>query len=296
MATSQQRLKRLRDALEDMVGVREPFGFGILRPSPAARVSSDTWKAAEEAVAPHFVHYDRHLRPPPAWLDPAPDRTYCIRWWGDKKGVEAFKEWGRKAYGVLRQQQKLALDLFVPPVRPGWVFTFERPKSQRASGYYWTLNAFAGLAVKNPQLTGTKEHLLLDIPHSQECAVIPTNQIAEQPLVTILFLEIEVDAITLGLRLLDQLMTGELPSLQVDRKNGVIYVKGKPVAVDPLQAQAVALIVVANGGWVSGTKIRERLKLPEDDRIDRTIFGKLPQKVREQIETQKGKGYRFRRS
>jgi biotin operon repressor len=267
-------------------------------------VSPAVWERAEEAVEPYFANYDRHLRPPLSWLDPAPDRTFCIRWWGDKAGVEDFKEWSRTAYGVLRQHPELSPALFVPPVRPvppAWVFTFEQPVAESVSGYYWTANALVGWVTKNPQLTRTKEHRLFDVPHSAECAAIPTKQrrldeddVAEQPPVKVLFLELEADAITLALRLLYQLTTGELPSLQVDRKNGVIYLKGTPVRVDPFQAQFVAVIVAANGGWVSGNEIRRQLKLSEGERIDRTIFAKLPQQVREQIETKQGKGYRLR--
>ena len=44
----QRRLMRLRDDLEDMGGRWEPFGFSLLWPSPAARVSAAAWECAED--------------------------------------------------------------------------------------------------------------------------------------------------------------------------------------------------------------------------------------------------------
>jgi hypothetical protein len=82
--------------------------------------------------------------------------------------------------------------------------------------------------------------------------------------------------------------------LYVDVGKGVIYVKGTPVDVDRLHAQFVAVIVAANGGSVSGKVIRKELGLTEGERIDRTIFNKLPAEVRDQIEPATGKGYRLR--
>ena len=46
--------------------------------------------------------------------------------------------------------------------------------------------------------------------------------------------------------------------------------------------------MAANGGWVSGPEIMKKLDLV---RIDRTIK-KLPKEVRDQIESDPGKGYR----
>ena len=85
-----------------------------------------------------------------------------------------------------------------------------------------------------------------------------------------------------------------IPLLHVDVEDGVIYVKGKPVAVDRLQAQAVAMLVEAKGAWVKGREIRDKLGLPEDDRIERNIFKKLPRQVREQIESEGFTGRRIR--
>jgi hypothetical protein len=237
-------------------------------------------------------------------LDPAPDRTYCIRWWGDKKGVEAFKKWGTKLHAFFRQYRELAPELFVPsvtPVLPRWAFSFEPPVWEPASGYYWTLNVLGRFAIKHPRITRTEEHVLFDTSNTRDVQVIPTKQRhfgdddTEQPPVTISFLELEADAITVGLRSLDQI-AGELPPLQVDVENGVIYFRDKPVSNDRLQAEFVAMIVAANGGWVSGNDIRKKLGLSEDDRIDRTVVKKLPREVRDQLETEGGKGYRYRRS
>lgn len=309
MDESWQQLKRLREALDDMEVMWKPFGFGLLWPSPAATVAPAIWELAEERNQPAFSESepgDLHLRPIGGWLDPTPDRTYCIRWWGDKKGVEAFKTWCEKVCGFFRKHPDSAPELFVPPVKPvlpSWDFRFEPPTWEPPSGYYWTLNAFCTLAAKNPHLTRTKEHPLLqksDIQRQADVQVITTTRLqfgdgpAEWSAGEISFLELEADAVTFGSRLLDELIADATPPMNVDVGKGVIYVKGVPVDVDRLHARFVAVIVAANGGSVSGTVIRNELDLPEDDRIDRTIWDKLPREVRDQIEPQKGKGYRLR--
>ncbi len=301
-----QQLKRLRGALEDMVGMWKPFGFGLLWPSPAAAISPAIWEVAEEeANKVAFAPCDLHLRVL-SWLDPAPDRTYCIRWWGDKGGVKAFKGWCEKLWGFFNNHLKQAPDLLVPPVKPvlpSWDFRFEPLIWEPPSGYYWTLNAFGTVAAKNPHLTLTKRHEVLDTASIQVgqayVQVIPTTQrsfedaLPKPPAVKILLLELEADAITFGSRLLDQLIADAVPNVSVDVERGVIYLKDIPVEVDRHYAQVVAVIVAANRGWVSGKAICEELELPVDHRIDRTIK-KLPIEVRDQIETKPGKGYRLR--
>jgi hypothetical protein len=295
------RLQRLRDRLEDMDGKWEPFGFGILQPSPAARVSLATWELAEDACKPHFDRCDGRLHRPRRWLDITPDGTYCIQWWGDKDGVEAFKRWADDVQVAFRQAPT-APELFVPsvrPVPPASAYSFEPSPWKPPSGYYWTLNALAMFAIQNPHITRTHEQ----VAHTEgpvELQVIPTRRRSlrddghqEDPPVTILYLEIEADAVALGLRSLNQLITKDIPSLHVDVENGVIYVKGIPVAVDRLQARAVEVLVAANGAWVTAKEIIEKLNLDEDERIDRTIFKKLPRPVKEQIESSGFSGRRI---
>ena len=299
-----EQLKRLQETLQDMAGMWKPFGFGLLWPSPAATISPAIWKLAEEGSDPAFAYYEPgslHSLPVKSWLDPTPDRTYCIRWWGDQGGVEAFKGWCEKVWGCFNQHPNQAPELFVPRPNPGlpsWVFSFQASSSTPLSGYYWTLNAFCMVAVKNPHLTLTKTHEVLDTANIQveqaDVQVIPTKPRSfgdnppELPAVKISFLEFEADAITFGSWVLDQLVADEAPALHVDVANGVIYVNGIPVAVDRLHAQIVAEIAAGNGRSVSGTEIMKKLNLV---RIGRTIK-KLPKEVRDQIKSDAGKGYR----
>lgn len=307
MDKHRKRLQRLRDKLEDMEGKWEPFGFGILRPSPAATVSLAMWELAEDACKPHFDHCDERLHRPRRWLDITPDGTYCIQWWGDEKGVEAFKKWAEDVQVTFRQSPMAAPELFVPSVRPvpsASAYVFGPSPWKPPSGYYWTLNALAKFAIHNPHITRTKEKVVLNTADTKgpvDVHVIPTRRRSlrddghqeDQP-VTISYLEIETDAVTLGLRSLDQLITNDIPSLHVDVENDVIYVKGIPVAVDRLQAQAVEVLVTANGAWVTAKEIIKKLKLDEDERIDRTIFKKLPRPVQKQIESSGFSGRRIR--
>jgi len=298
-----ERLKRLRDRLEDMEGKWKPFGFGILRPSPAAEVSLATWELAEDACEPHFGQWDG-LHRPRRWLDMTPDGTYCIQWWGDAEGVEAFKKWADDVQVALRRSSTTVPKLFVPPVRPvppSWVYSFGPSPWKPPSGYYWTLNAFSMLAIQNPHITLTKERvaLTIDTKNPANVNVIPTRQRSlrdddahDNGPVTISYLETEEDALTVGLRVLAQLITNEIPPIYVE--NDVIFLKGKAVTgVSSLTAQAVGMLVAANGDWVKGEEIRRRLKLPEKIRLDR-IFARLPPRVKNLIESEPFTGRRIR--
>ena len=308
MEEYQKRLLLRRDELQDMEGQWEPIGFGILWPSPVARVSLATWELAEDACKPYCCdRRDEHLHRLSRWLDMTPDGTLCIQWWGDEEGVEAFKGWAKKVDDVFRQHPKAAPQSFVPPVRPvppASYFGYGPLGWKPPTGHYRTLNALSTLAVKNPHLTRTWERVILNTSETRtpvDVQVIPTRPRSlhsddqqDEPPVKVSFLEIEEDAITLGLRSLDLLIGDATPRLNVDVPNGVIYVKGTPVTVDRLHARAVALLVEANGAWVSSNDIRKKLSLDEDNRIDRTIFKQLPRSVQDQLESQTGKGRRIR--
>ncbi len=189
-------------------------------------------------------------------------------------------------YAFFQRHPELTPELYVPPLKYKWQplqYGFISLNPEPLSGYHLTLNAFTKLALTN-QITQYKEHEI-DISDPFKFS----------------FLELEAEAISIAKGSLDQIakvlpdqIASVPPSLQVDVEEGVIRVMGIPVAVDRLQAQFVAKIIDFKGGWVSGTEIKKYLGLPEDYRIDRNIYKKLPQDVREQIESSKGKGYRWR--
>jgi hypothetical protein len=312
-----ERLKRLRDRLEDMQGKWKPFGYGILRPSVAADVSLAVWELAEAACKPYFFdRSDSRLHRPRRWLDRTPDGTYCVQWWAyyEEEGVEAFKKWAEDVQVAFTVHSVAAPELFVPsvrPVPPASAYSFGPSSWKPPSGHYWTLNALAKLAIQNPQWTHTKERVVLDASETPvDVRVIPTqfrslnnDDLKEEPSVKISFLEIEEDAIRLGLRSLDQLIATEEPSsrlsqpplLYADVEDGGIYVKGKAVVVDHFLAQAVAILIEANGAWVKGREIRKKLGLPKTFRLNRLFRNKkLPSELRELIESESFTGYRIR--
>jgi hypothetical protein len=301
-----ERLKRLRDRLEDMEGKWKSFGYGILRPSVAADVSLAVWELAEAACKPYFFdRSDSRLHRPRRWLDRTPDGTYCVQWWAyyEEEGVEAFKKWAEDVQVAFTVHSVAAPELFVPSVRPvpsASAYSFGPSSWEPPSGHYWTLNALAKLAIQNPHWTHTKERVVLDASETPvDVRVIPTrfrslndDDLKEEPSVEISFLEIEEDAITLGLRSLDQLITNEIPLMYVE--DGVIYVKGKAVVVDHLLAHAVAILVEAKGAWVPGKEITDKLGLVEDKHLGRNLFDKLPPEVRNLVESKRGNGFRIR--
>ncbi len=217
-----KQLKHLRDRLEDMEGKWKPFGFGILRPSLAAWVQPAIWELAENVCKPHFNYRDERLHRLSHWLDITPDRTYCIQWWGDEEGVEAFKKWAEDVQVAIRRSPTAAPELFVPsirPVSPASAYSFGPSSWKPTSGYYWTLNALAMFAIKNPHITLTNEHEVLNTADSKgsvDVQVIPTRSRSlrdddshEDPPVIISYMEIEENAITLGLQFIDQFLKDE---------------------------------------------------------------------------------------
>ena len=59
---ARKRLQRLRDALDDMSGAGEPFGFGLLRPQPKVVATAVTWEYLETFIVPQLCLPDQDVR------------------------------------------------------------------------------------------------------------------------------------------------------------------------------------------------------------------------------------------
>jgi biotin operon repressor len=285
MEDVKQEIKRLKEDLIQLDGVWEHFGFGMLQAIPTCKLHPDTWRQMEESIKLEYPKFSRALDPEKAWLDPEPNATICIRWWGDKNGVEAFIKWCRLIYGFFQRHPDLTPELYVPPIelhvppiederQQYGPYGYASLSPEPLLDYHLTLNVISKMAVSHRHITKYKEH-----------------EIESSYPFKLYFLELEDEAISIAKASLDQ-MPSMMPFLQV---NGyVILVKGEPVVINPVLAQFIAMLLDANGNWVSGTDIKKNLDLPETERIDRTILDKLPREVRDQIESEKGKGYRLR--
>jgi hypothetical protein len=102
MAADQSKLKRLLHELEDVLSQAGPFGFGAISVEPPTPVKTQSvWQVVADRIPLTDDDGSITLERKPIQLEPLPDGTACIRWWGDQAGIEKFKLWAGRAGLVL---------------------------------------------------------------------------------------------------------------------------------------------------------------------------------------------------
>jgi hypothetical protein len=95
-------LYRLCDELEDTLAKVKSFGFGIISTEPCTAIASrTTWETVASLIPSTTEGGAIILEVGPKWLEPFPDGTGCVRWFGHADGVAAFAKWSDRAGDVL---------------------------------------------------------------------------------------------------------------------------------------------------------------------------------------------------
>ena len=220
LVKKQDELKVLRDLCDHVHG---RIGFKIIK-SPLP-LTPDTWawlgKYVRETTSPIPVEASDH------WVDPFPEATNCIWWWGHRKTVEKFCEWA--------DETSIAL----------WEYTDVLAEPTRSKGYYGTLDTFCSIGLKENLL---EQRVLLDVNslHSRQRQQLPSSLLKAEPPPVVHLLDVSEDALTFSRSVLDYLLEA-VPRFIVDVANKRGQWKG--IQYDLSEEQAVILdMLLANLG------------------------------------------------
>ena len=69
--------------------------------------TQETLEYLEEFICPQFTREMKDDDRCYGWFDRSPTWRNYVWWWGDKEGIEEYKRWGDKLYGVLSKYPEL---------------------------------------------------------------------------------------------------------------------------------------------------------------------------------------------
>lgn len=272
---SEMTLQRLCDDLDEALVRSNSFGFGLIVTEPAVSVATGSvWNSVARLIPSKTEGGALILETGSIILDPFPDGTGCIRWFGDANGIAAFQEWAGRAGRILSDLE----------IIPEHTTTKEVPNDRFGRK----------LVIGDPLLAGGKPYRMLEqlaLALKQECPefveqiMLDSAQLgsAEQqrkigvPImegkpVTFSFLRLpplQQRAISSFKKLCR--LRGE-PRLAVDVKNLTVTLDGLTYPLDHEHVLVLESIISGGGNPVSRKTMQDRhASLALNDRLDRKI-------------------------
>jgi hypothetical protein len=123
LCEQQRELARLRDL---SYFVRGTVGFKLLRTVGGRPLPLAAWQVLDRYVLPNWDG-PKPIGARVHWVDPFPDETECVWWWGDARAVDDFQAWA--------DHTAIAL----------WGARDSLPQLSTERGYYGTLKTFCTL-------------------------------------------------------------------------------------------------------------------------------------------------------
>lgn len=301
---ARERLQRLRDVLEDMSGTWGPFGFGMLRTVPAFVPNYCTWEYLEGFFAPRFAPRRKsgRITKCDSWLDRSPTWHYCIWWWGDKRGVEEYKKWGDKMYGLISDYPELvSLPSWLPEtpctnLSTGSYIIPSGPPLDYRLGYHGSLVALLSFAAQDPALARIEESVILEGrtitgAYVQDApSTIPRDGMF-YPWLKYVFTEVYADGITFARQVMDRLLGRSRHEFHVDVKNKAVRLDDVTFHIEDEDVLLVLQFYEeAAGNLRTYDWIREQSPLLHGVRIERVVIPKIPEPIRNLIKRVRGKG------
>jgi hypothetical protein len=294
-----------------MRGVWRPFGFGLLRSVPEVVPTQPTLDYLEEIICPHFIH-----GPPPvnlghffSWLERSPDWRNCVWWWGDKKGVEEYKRWGDKLYGVLSEYPELIPivsvaepDSSAEPEETSLLratpYVFSTPVEKPRLGYHGSLAALCSFAAQAPALARIEDRVVVDglavgpgadVEHTGLPSLPPCGTFWKG--LKYVFTEIDADGIMLAKRVLDRLLGRSRHDFHVNRKQMTVRLDDVTFSItDDMVLLVLEFYEEAAGNPRTFAWMQAQDPLLHGVRIDRVVIPKIPEPIRNLIKSVRGQG------
>jgi hypothetical protein len=256
-----RRLWRLRDDLADLADADfRPFGFGIVRASPAVRIPMPNGWNFLTFWLEGLLDSNEIIRPRPhPWFDPFPNGSACVRWWGDAKGITAFQKWAERASNLLRKD-------------PDWP-----PSVEIEPGYHGMIAAFVTFAKQDSELSPFVESRKLvdlnSLPRGEK-TLISKTLLHRDPLPTFSVEEVKDWATRFSANLLRKLLGAPIrePRLSVDVRKSTVTLDGKTYGVDLVYVLIVHELLKANGTPITRTHMKQNQPdLALDTHLERRI-------------------------
>lgn len=261
--------------LEEVLAKANGFGFGIISTEPTANVTRQVvWDFVARLIPPTSDRGGLILETGPILLDPFPDGTACIRWFGDANGISVFQAWAGRAGRILS-------DL---GIIPDLTTTLEIPGDPTGKR----------LVIGDPLLAGGKPYKLLqqialtlkrDYPEVVEQVTLASSQLGsaeqqrqfgipvidEKP-VQFLFLRLPpLGSLAVeGFKRLCELRGG--PRLAVKVKEKAVTIDGDRYVLAEEYILILESIISGGGNAISRSTMRKRHKALElNDHLNRKI-------------------------
>ncbi len=275
---AKRQLERLSDDLADLIELSSPhcgLGLFVLREPVGVLIPPSGWAFLDERLDEARRARGSIRMEPDPWLDPFPDGTACIRWWGAADEAKAFQKWTVRASAFFRSYVPLPAGIAMPP------------------GYHGAIRTFIQLAKTNASLFPRLEtRTILDVkalsPAKRRLLPPIVQSIVPPPVFTYDDGFHREKVAQLTLRILTDEATRP-PRLEVDVEAGTITIDGKTHREDEVWVHILHLLISANGRPILRREMRKDPVLEPYDSLNLQIK-RMEKKLGINIESS-NKGY-----
>jgi hypothetical protein len=272
---ARDRLAKKRDELREAQEVsRHLFrfmGFHILSAAPPAAQPREVWLHVSEVA----YATQETIRVAERWIDPFPDGSQCLWWWGDTKAVGAFCKWGDETAVALCEYRDSLPDL----------------SDCTDMGYYGTLRILCELALIDKDGNLVTQRALDFSPPLRRHRLMPAFMNECQPAITFSILETCDEGSIFCLKVLNHLLD-DVPRLVVDLPSRCVHWKGTTYPLDEAQINIVNLLLANRGkGPLSEKMMKDSCVMLNGVHFNRAMRERLPKPLQDLVKSAKGKGW-----